>query len=88
MTLFYRKNNYHTGLFSRNGELIAGKVIADSLRGRAALNGGKGALEARDIQYWAPNVFGILRQSYRKKRKSFKALEMLVHIIGVVLNAI
>ena len=31
---------------------------------------------------------GILRQSCRKKRKSFKALEMPVHIISDVLNAV
>lgn len=49
MTLFYRKDNCHAGLFPRNGELFARKVIVGSLCGRVALNGGKIALGARDI---------------------------------------
>ncbi len=50
MALFYRKANCHAGLFPRNGELFARKVIVGSLCGRAALNSGKVALGARDIQ--------------------------------------
>ena len=50
MALFYRKDSYLTGLFSRNVGLIVWNAVADSLRGRVALNGGKPASGARNIQ--------------------------------------
>ena len=50
MALFYRKGCYLTGLFPRKGGLIVRNVALDSLRGKVALNGGKPASGARNIQ--------------------------------------
>ena len=76
MALFYRKDDYLTGSFSRKGGLIARNTAADSLCGRVALNGGKPASGARNIQH-------RLQKLFRSKIKPSKMLAFY-YVIKVV----